>query len=73
MVACPKGQYCETYGLVTPIGPCKEGYFCNGSAVVRDPVECSKGHYCPIGTQTELACQPGTFSSKYRNQRYSKY
>lgn len=63
-LSCSLGKYCETYELSTPTGNCSAGYFCNGTASVPNPKECDMGYYCPEGTTMQMACSPGTFSSK---------
>ncbi|GMF37121.1 unnamed protein product [Phytophthora fragariaefolia] len=64
---CPSGQYCDSYGLSAPSGPCLAGFVCPGASPVANPVDQSYGYvcpmasYCPEGTGTAISCPVGSF------------
>jgi len=69
---CPRGSYCENFGLVNVSGTCAEGFVCDpgsktqfgGGVDCYDasmlPEECPKGHYCQYGHI--FACPSGTYN-----------
>ena len=46
---CPEGKYCDTNGLIEPVGDCAAGYYCNGSSPTEFPLDASYGSNCPLG------------------------
>ncbi|KAE9138231.1 hypothetical protein PF007_g1495 [Phytophthora fragariae] len=65
--SCPSGQYCDSYGLSAPSGPCLAGFVCFGASPVANPVAqsygdvCPVANYCPEGTGSAIACPLGSF------------
>ncbi|KAG2929556.1 hypothetical protein PC114_g2752 [Phytophthora cactorum] len=64
---CPSGQYCDSYGLSAPSGPCLAGFVCSGGSPVANPMGQSYGYvcpaasYCPDGTGSAIPCPVGSF------------
>ncbi|ETO67181.1 hypothetical protein F444_15794 [Phytophthora nicotianae P1976] len=64
---CPSGQYCDSYGLSAPSGPCLAGFVCSGASPVANPMNQSYGYvcppasYCPEGTASAIPCPVGSF------------
>ena len=52
---CDAGKYCNSVGLVNPVGLCTAGHYCELGAEYANPVGqtwgyyCPEGHYCPEG------------------------
>eukprot|EP00644_Phytophthora_capsici_P016237 jgi/Phyca11/117719/e_gw1.34.423.1 len=64
---CPSGQYCDSYGLSAPSGPCLAGFVCVGGSPISNPVAqiygdiCPVASYCPEGTGNAISCPAGSF------------
>ncbi|KAF4141759.1 hypothetical protein GN958_ATG09004 [Phytophthora infestans] len=64
---CPNGQYCDSYGLSAPSGPCLAGFVCTGASPVANPMAqsygyvCPAANYCPEGTGSAIPCPIGSF------------
>ncbi|RLN86843.1 hypothetical protein BBJ28_00010856, partial [Nothophytophthora sp. Chile5] len=64
---CPSGQYCDSYGLSVPSGPCLAGFVCSGGSPVANPVTqtygyvCPAANYCPEGSGRAIQCPTGSF------------
>ncbi|GMF22634.1 unnamed protein product [Phytophthora lilii] len=65
--SCPSGQYCDSYGLSAPSGPCLAGFVCVEGSPVSNPVGqaygyvCPVASYCPEGTGSAISCPTGSF------------
>ena len=61
------GYYCDAYALTSPSGPCTGGFYCPGGQNTSTPTEyvCSPGHECPQGSDSQLACQSGTYQDNF--------
>ncbi|XP_034024625.1 multiple epidermal growth factor-like domains protein 6 [Thalassophryne amazonica] len=67
---CPPGLFCDRPALVklTDAQPCHAGYVCLGGSSTPTPSDgffgylCPAGHSCPVGSSTEMSCEPGTYS-----------
>ncbi|KAJ8368244.1 hypothetical protein SKAU_G00082720 [Synaphobranchus kaupii] len=67
--ACPAGHYCDRPALthVSQAALCDTGYVCLGGSVTPRPSDglqgylCPRGFHCPIGTPTQVPCEPGSY------------
>ncbi|KAL0973027.1 hypothetical protein UPYG_G00197910 [Umbra pygmaea] len=67
---CPAGHFCDrpAMALSTDAAPCLSGHVCLEGSISSRPTDglhgylCPVRHYCPIGTASEVPCQPGTYS-----------
>ena len=65
-IDCPGGHYCD--GTAT-VQKCLAGYYCTARATKSNPTTaaegggiCPAGHYCPLGSDSPIACPPGTYN-----------
>ncbi|XP_028320851.1 uncharacterized protein LOC114474630 [Gouania willdenowi] len=67
---CPPGLFCDKPSMakVSEASPCQAGYVCLGGSSIPTPSDglhgyrCPAGHSCPVGSATEVPCEPGTYS-----------
>uniref|UniRef100_A0AAV2J1Z8 Sodium channel regulatory subunit beta-3 n=1 Tax=Knipowitschia caucasica TaxID=637954 RepID=A0AAV2J1Z8_KNICA len=68
---CPQGLFCDRPALadILDAQPCHAGFVCLGGSYSPNPSDgshgyiCPVGHQCPLGSATELPCEPGTYSA----------
>eukprot|EP01022_Parablepharisma_sp_SALTPOND_P011564 TRINITY_DN1484_c0_g1_i1.p1 TRINITY_DN1484_c0_g1~~TRINITY_DN1484_c0_g1_i1.p1 ORF type:complete len:805 (+),score=10.50 TRINITY_DN1484_c0_g1_i1:2730-5144(+) len=65
-VRCPPGHYCTGSNSPEPTGKCDPGYYCGFEESERAPVgkQAQPGYYAPTGSQFELKCPRGTFTTQ---------
>ncbi|XP_045076890.1 uncharacterized protein LOC121567341 isoform X2 [Coregonus clupeaformis] len=67
---CPPWHFCDRPELVLTLdaAPCSAGYVCLGGSSSAHPSDglhgylCPTGHRCPVGTASEVPCEPGIYS-----------
>lgn len=62
-IDCTQGEYCNTAAMGATAGACTAGYFCAAGSSSATQERCSDDHYCPAGTLSEIACDPGYYTS----------
>lgn len=74
-IDCPGGHYCDGGATFTK---CSAGYYCTTRATQANPTTavegggiCPAGYYCPLGSDSPIACPPGTYNPSTLGQSLS--
>ncbi|TMS07192.1 Signal peptide, CUB and EGF-like domain-containing protein 1 [Larimichthys crocea] len=67
---CPPGLFCDRPAIaeLSDALPCNAGYVCLGGSSSPTPSDgshgylCPSGHSCPVGSVSEIPCEPGTYN-----------
>ncbi|KAK2847209.1 hypothetical protein Q5P01_010208 [Channa striata] len=67
---CPSGLFCERPAIseLSDARPCHAGHVCLGGSSSPAPLDgshgyiCPAGNSCPVGSVSEVPCEPGTYS-----------